>query len=54
MLFFHHPKPPCRKAVAVQMVQQKAAAVHDLGTLVVETRKLAAEVLPEARVKPAA
>jgi hypothetical protein len=51
MLFFNHPKPPCRKAVAVQMVAQQASLVPDLGVIVVETKKMQPELLQEVRVK---
>ncbi len=48
MFFFRHPKPVVDgRAVAVQVVQQKAVRTQATNVLVVEDRR------PEAEVKPA-
>lgn len=39
MFYFNHPKPPCRKAVAVQVVQQRAGLVPDTTTIIVEAKR---------------
>lgn len=51
MLFFNHPQPPSRKEVAMQMVQQRAGLVPDLGVIVVESKQVQQTSLPE-KVRP--
>ena len=43
MFWFQHPKPFNQKAVAVQIVQRKAAAARDTSLIIVETAKPAQE-----------
>jgi hypothetical protein len=52
MFNFIHPKPFTQRAVAMQVVERKAALLPDLKVLVVETRRAPAVSAPGATTSP--
>jgi hypothetical protein len=51
MFWFHHPKPFNQKAVAVQIVQRKAAAVRDTTLIIVEQAPQGTASIPSKTVR---